>query len=163
MDAAKFELANLELDRRNTVIYAHVDGIVTIGEVKVGDLLEPGKPVVAVAQQVGLRIDLAVPSKDVAHLQVGMPARVRLDAFDYQQYGTVEGTVEFISPDSMVPEGQSTVYYQVKIALDSGEVGRGDLRGQVKIGMTGQGEIVTHRESVLSLLVRKIRQTISLG
>lgn len=163
VDAAWLELANLELEHRQTVIRAHVDGIVTVGEVKVGDHLEPGKPVLAIAQQLGLRIDLAVPSKDVAHLRVGMPARVKLDAFDHQQYGTVEGTVEFISPDSVVPDGQQTPYYQVKIVLPNGQVGRGDLRGQVKIGMTGQGEIVTGRQSVLSLLVKRIRQTISLG
>ena len=42
-------------------------------------------------------------------------------------------------------------------------MGRGAYRGQVKLGMAGQVEIVTGRESLLSLLVKKIRQTISLG
>jgi hypothetical protein len=42
-------------------------------------------------------------------------------------------------------------------------VGRGELRGLVRLGMTGQTEIITGRESLLSLLFRQIRQTISLG
>jgi hypothetical protein len=51
----------------------------------------------------------------------------------------------------------------VRIELDGGEVGRGPWQGRVKLGMAGQAEIVTDRESLLSLLVRKIRQSISLG
>ena len=34
-----------------------------------------------------------------------MPARIKLDAYNYQQYGTVDGTVCFLSPDSGVSEG----------------------------------------------------------
>jgi hypothetical protein len=51
----------------------------------------------------------------------------------------------------------------VKIALDGDQVGRGDLRGRIQIGMTGQVEIITEQESVLSLLLKKVRQSVSLG
>jgi hypothetical protein len=92
-----------------------------------------------------------------------MPTRIKLDAYDYQQYGTAAGTVVFISPDSGVLEGNSTATYLVRIALAAEEVGRGDLRGRVKLGMAGQAEIVTEQESLLALLMKKIHQTISLG
>jgi len=92
-----------------------------------------------------------------------MPVRVRLDAYDYQRYGTVSGRVCFISADSGVPEGKQAAVYVVRVELDADEVGRADLRGRVKLGMAGQAEIVTGRESLLSLLTKKIRQTISLG
>jgi len=41
--------------------------------------------------------------------------------------------------------------------------GRGAIRGRVKLVMAGQAEIVMPREGPLSLLVRQIRQPISLG
>lgn len=166
VDVAKLTLANLELERERTVIRAHTDGVVTAGDIKVGDIVQAGKPVVAIAQQRGFRIDLAVPSEEVGHLSVGMRAKVKLDAYDYQKYGTAEGTVMFISPDSELvegPDGSRRVIYMVKIALEREEVGRGDLRGHIKLGMSGLAEIVTGRESVLSLMLKKIRQTISLG
>jgi HlyD family secretion protein/adhesin transport system membrane fusion protein len=97
------------------------------------------------------------------HVEVGMPVRMRLDAYDYQRYGTVPGTVEYISADSTVKREDGSVYYLVKVDVDAREVGRGDLRGAIKLGLSGQAEILTGRESVLSLLVRKIRRTISLG
>ena len=43
------------------------------------------------------------------------------------------------------------------------EVGRGAWHGRVKLGMAGQAEIVTERESLLRLLLRRIRQSMSLG
>jgi multidrug resistance efflux pump len=163
VEAARKDLANLKLERKQAVICAPLTGVVTTGELKVGDYLEPGKQVVEIAEQKGFRFELQVPTEEIAHLRVGMPARVRLNAFDYQRYGTLEGTVCFISPDSKVEQGQKTATYLVRIELKGDEVGQGEFRGKVKLGMAGQGEIVTSQESILSLLVKKIRQTISLG
>ena len=39
--------------------------------------------------------------------------------------------------------------YTVRIAVPRDEVGRGAYRGRVKLGMAGQAEIVTGRESLL--------------
>lgn len=163
VEGLRIELANLRLEREQAVIRAPMDGIVTIGDVKVGDILERGKPVVEIAQQQGFRFEVAVPSEDVGHLRLGMPARIKLDAYDYQRYGTAAGMVVFIAPDSTVPTGQGTVTFLVKIELERDELGRGDFRGRVKLGMTGQVDIVTGQESILALLVKQLRQTISLG
>jgi len=163
VEAIQIELANLELERQQAIIRAPIDGIVTTGDVKVGDLLERGKSVVEIASQQGFRFEAAVPSEEVGYLRMGMPARIKLDAYDYQRYGTVAGTVVFIAPDSGVPAGQHTVTYLVKIQLAEEELGRGESHGRVKLGMAGQAEIVTGQERLLTLLVKKIRQTISLG
>ena len=103
VEAFQIELANLKLEREQAVIRAPVNGIVTVGDVKLGDVLERGKPAVEIAEQAGFRFEAAVPTEEVGHLRVGMPARIKLDAYDYQRYGTVAGTVVFISPDSGVP------------------------------------------------------------
>jgi HlyD family secretion protein len=163
LEAARLELANLDLELRQAELRAPLDGVITAGDVKVGDLLASGKPVVEIAEQKGFLFEVMVPTDEVGRLQVGMPARIKLDAFDYQKYGVLEGTVCFISPDSGVAEGQRAPAYLVRIELAGEEVGRGDLRGRVKLGMAGQAEIVTGEEGLLSLLLKKIRQSISLG
>jgi multidrug efflux pump subunit AcrA (membrane-fusion protein) len=163
VEAARIELTSLELERQQAAVLSPLDGVVTAGEVKVGDVLEPGKPVLEIAEQQGFLFEALVPSEEVGHLKAGMPARIKLDAYDYQRYGTLPGEVVFLSPDSEVVEGQRPAVYLVKIAVAGDEVGRGDLRGQVKLGMAGQAEIVTGQESVLSLLIKRIRQSVSLG
>jgi multidrug efflux pump subunit AcrA (membrane-fusion protein) len=161
--ALRLELANLTLERQQALIRAPMDGLVIAGDVKVGEFLTYGKTVMEIAAQQGFRFEVAVPSEEVSHLQVGMPARVKLDAYDYQRYGTAAGTVAFIAPDSGVSGGQPGAVYLVKIQLTGEEIGMRDYRGRIKLGMTGQAEIVTGQERLLSLLAKKIRQTISLG
>jgi hypothetical protein len=86
--------------------------------------------------------------------------------------------VSYLSPDSRLPrEGdggpgalaatpasrRSPAAYLVRVEMHADEVGRGELHGAVKLGLGGTAEIVTDRESVLMIFLRKIRQTISLG
>src|SRR5262249_53909992 len=102
---------------------------------------------------------------------------IKLDAYDYQKYGVLAGTVTYLSPDSRVAdkldagtESESRVKartapagFIVRVELHADEVGRGELRGRVKLGLSGTAEIVTGRESVLAILVKRIRKSISLG
>jgi hypothetical protein len=53
--------------------------------------------------------------------------------------------------------------YTVRIALDGDQVGRGNLGGNVRLGMAGQVEILTGQECLLGLLLKRIRRAISLG
>jgi hemolysin D len=163
VDAARIELTKLGREREQAVIRAPVGGVVTAGDVKAGDILERGKPVAEIAGQGGFLFEARVANEEVGRLRAGLPARVKVDAFDYQKYGTLGGTVCYVAPDATVQEGQRAATYLVRIEVSGGAVGRGDLRGRVKLGMSGQAEIVTGRESLLSLLVRKIHQSISLG
>jgi multidrug efflux pump subunit AcrA (membrane-fusion protein) len=162
VEAARKELDNLRWERDEAAVPAPAAGVVVSGDLKEGDILDAGRVVAEIAVQEGFRFEATVPSEEVGHLRVGMPVRVKLDPFDYQRYGTLGGTVCFLSEDSKVVEQRGTIY-TVKAELDGDEVGYGDLRGRVKLGMTGRAEIVTGKESVLALLVRKVRQTISLG
>jgi hypothetical protein len=61
------------------------------------------------------------------------------------------------------PFGGRMALHGVRIALPRGQIGRGTRRGRVKLSMTGQAEIITGTERTLTLLLRRIRQSISLG
>jgi HlyD family secretion protein len=167
--AARREFANLELALKQSVIYAPIDGVVVTGQLKVGDIVEPGKPIAEIAQE-NLRFEAVVSGGDVGDLRVGMPVRVKFDAYDYQDYGTLAGTVSYIAPDSQVAKQTDSaeaptapLAYLVRITLADDEVGRGDNRGKIKLGLGGVAEIVTGHESLLSILVKKVRHKISLG
>jgi HlyD family secretion protein len=176
-EAASNELANLNLQRAEAVMRSPLDGVIVAGRIQPGDVLEPGKPVLEIAPQRGYLFEAAVPSEDVGNLRVGMPVQIKFDAFDYQKYGVLPGKVVYLSPDSKLSEtggaapqsAESSAVrghppaYLVRIELHAQEVGRGELRGPVKLGLGGTAEIVTGRESLLAILVKRIRQTISLG
>lgn len=170
IEAANLDLDRLMLQRDQAQITAPVDGVVISREFKVGDVIDPGEPVVAIAQGGGLRMDVELTSQDVGHIREGMAVRVKFDAYDYQQFGTLAGQVVFVSPDSRISEGAGVgspqpgvPAYTIRVALDRDEVRRGNERGEVKLGMTGQVEIITGHERLLTVLLRKIRRTISLS
>lgn len=172
VQSARLELASLTTQRQHAVLRAPVDGVVAWSDVKVGELVPQGKVILEVAEERGFMFEAVVPSEEIGHLKVGMPARVKLDAFDYQKYGAATGTVQFISPDSGVAQppagaaagkaGQSP-FYIVRIALEGDQLSRDRFPGKIKLGMAGHVEIVTDQETLLTLLVRKVRRSISLG
>lgn len=159
--AEEKDIENLELERDHSIVRSPLYGVVTAGELKVGDLVEAGKSVLTIARQEGFRVDVPIASGDVGAVRVGSRARIRLEAYDYQKYGTLAGTVVSLSPDSTVQDGR--VYYLARIALEGAEVARGELRGPLKFGMTGLVEIVAGRERLLAVLVGKIRHAVSLN
>jgi multidrug resistance efflux pump len=166
IEAADKDLANLQLEHERATLRAPIDGIVTKGRFRVGDLIESSKPVFEIAAEQGFCFEATVASEDVGLLREQMSGRVKFDAYDYQRYGTLGGKVTFISPDSILPGEQSAPrgpVYLVRVLLDGDRVARGDLCGQVKLGMAGRVEIVTGRQSILATLVKRIRSSISLG
>jgi len=68
--AARVELANLELERKQSILVAPLDGIVTAGDVKVGDIIEAGKTVVESPSRTASRFEAFVQTEDVAHLHL---------------------------------------------------------------------------------------------
>jgi HlyD family secretion protein len=173
-EAVQRDLANLEMQRSDAVLLAPFDGIIVSGRVRVGDMLEAGKPVYELAQQQSSCFEAVVSAEDVGQLTVGLPVRIRFDAYDYQQYGTLNGTVLFISPDSKPIESgkqsdrglvaaEKTAAFSIRVQLHSEKIGyQGAIRVPVKLGLTGTAEIITDNESLLNVLLKHIRRTISL-
>lgn len=157
------ELSNLHLQIEKTIVLAPIDGIVTAGNVKVGDILPEGEPVAEIAENRRVVFEASVANQDMAQLKPGMPVQIRFDAYDQQTYGIMTGRVEYISPDSRVSPSEqgSRAVYGVKVAMDGTGFSSGHPDAEVKLGMTGTAEIVTDRQSLLHVLARQMRRTIS--
>ncbi|MBX9791095.1 MAG: HlyD family secretion protein [Pirellulales bacterium] len=186
-ETAGKELSDLERQLQQAVLRSPIDGIVTKGKYHVGDVVPSGAPVYEVAARDGFCFESLITSEDVGLLREGLPSRVKFDAYDYQLYGSLGGNVSFISPDTqpavaLAPENatsggalatmsrtgqrQSTgpgVTYRVRVSLAGDQVGKGLYQGAVKLGMAGKVEIVTDRRTILSILFKRIRSSISLG
>jgi len=160
--AVEKELATRKYERQHAELRSPINGVVVAGDAKVGDMLKRGQTVFEIAREDSLRFDAQVSTEDVGDLHEGMPVNLKLDAYNFQKFGTLGGTVCYISPDSQLSGATAgaKAYYQVKIELDDTQIGRDDLVGQVKLGMAGVAEIVTGRESLLSIFSQQMRSTI---
>ncbi|MDP6958796.1 MAG: HlyD family efflux transporter periplasmic adaptor subunit, partial [Planctomycetota bacterium] len=160
IESAEKILKNLELDKSHMEIRAPMNGTITQCGGHKGEIVQRGDSLMVISQQSGMQMEAYVESRDAGLIKTGMKTKIRLEAFDYQKYGTLGGTIVFISPDSNVNEGK--VIYSIRIDLDREEIGFGALQGKVKLGMVGTAEIVTGKETILSIVFRKFRKKIDI-
>jgi multidrug resistance efflux pump len=164
VEAAEHVVANARLELARAFIHADAAGTVSAVMVGADDPVQAGQGLFTIVPAGGVRIDAAVGAADIAELRLGMRARVRLDAFDWQRYGTIGGTIAQIGTDAEMvgPSGNQVPIYVVRIEVDAEQIGRGTDLGTLKLGMTGMVEIVTGSDNLLSLLFGRIRQAVSL-
>jgi membrane fusion protein, adhesin transport system len=133
----------------------------------IGGVLRPGEELL---QIVPLGDDLIIETKvrpaDIGFLRKGQEASVKIDAFDYTIYGGLDGTVAYISPDSLKEEnprqGVDQEYYRVQIQVANSEFKKAKGRVmEIQPGMTATVEIKTGSNTVLRYLTKPVTKTFS--
>ena len=90
---------------------------------------------------------------DRAHLRRGLPARVRVGAYDYATYGTFEGHVTDVSADTLTDE-RGVRYYRVNVEVDvSTLTSRVRQPGVLMPGMAASADISVGKRTILSYIL----------
>ncbi len=153
------EISGAELSLRHTTITTPVDGVVTALDVRSpGAVLEAGQTIASVAPAgARLVVEAQVPNKDIAFIEKGLPVRLKFDAFPFQDYGTLDGTVIEVSPDAQVDKELGS-FYKVTIAPRKAEIMAKGKSMPLRPGLAVTAEIITERKSILSLILEPFRK-----
>lgn len=152
-------------DRRyalaQTQLAAPVDGVVKYLRVTtVGGVLRAGDELMQISPTDGESLlELKVNPADIAQLRTGMPANIRLDAYDYAIYGSVQGELVYISSDTLQeqgPNGQSQTYYRARVRVLPTAANPKLQPIVLKPGLTATVDILTGQRSVLNYLMKPI-------
>lgn len=152
-------------DRRyalaQTQLAAPVDGVVKYLRVTtVGGVLRAGDELMQISPTDGESLlELKVNPADIAQLRTGMPANIRLDAYDYAIYGSVQGELVYISSDTLQeqgPNGQSQTYYRARVRVLPTAANPKLQPIVLKPGLTATVDILTGHRSVLNYLMKPI-------
>jgi len=149
------QLSGLIVQRERMVVRSPCDGVVIRSAAVRGKYVEPGDVLVWVCRGDGLRFDGLVATGNAGKLRVGMSAKVRIDAFESQDYGWAPGVVEYIAPDSRA-DSNGVLSYLVSIRLEETSIGPASNRRPLRIGMGGVADVVTDRDRILAWLARKV-------
>ncbi len=143
---------------RNMVVRAPVDGIVQeLAVTTPGQSVGSNQPIMKlVPTGGGLVIQARVDNQDVGYVEVGQAARVKVRAFDYLRYGTLDGRVERIAADATVDRDSRTFPYRIIVHTDEAELGGGDHRFAVVPGMLVDVDLQVGKRSILSYLTDRI-------
>ncbi len=119
----------------------------------VGGVIQPGKEVMEVVPtDDALVIETKVQIKDIAFLRPNQPAIVKLTAYDYTVYGTLDGVVEEISANSTVDD-KGNAYYIVRVRTLKNSLG---AELPIIAGMQAQVDILTGKKTILSYLLKPV-------
>ena len=105
---------------RRAVLKSPVSGVINkINVATIGEVIPAGASIVEIVPlDDKLLIETRIRPQDVAFIQPGAKANIRLSAYDYTKYGTLSGVVERIGADTITDENRET-FYQVIVSTDS--------------------------------------------
>lgn len=137
-------------------IKAQIDGTVQgLKGVQPGNVVGSGEVIGEISPEGGLLAEAYVLPKDIALIRTGQKVKMQVEAFNYHEWGDVEGVVESISPDVFTTEGQP--YFKVRCRLDKTQLQLNNgYAGQLKKGMTIQARFKIARRSLFQLLSDKV-------
>ena len=156
---AETELRAAQTRLKQTSLYAPVAGTITSLKVhNSGEVTQPGQTIAEISPAgAPLVLSALLSSREAGLVQKGMSVQIKLDAFPYQDYGLISGTVSSISPDVEVQEKLGAVY-QVEIALDRHSVTHDHQTIPFKAGQTANAEIIVRQQRIIEVLLEPIRQ-----
>lgn len=154
-----------------TELHAPADAVVRrIQLTTPGAKVKPGDVVMELLPtDSALIVEAKIRPADVAFVRVGLPATVKLDAYDYSIYGTLHGKVSYISPDALSEDSRTgeQFYYRAHITIDESELAKvnslhsGQKKIHIQAGMTASVDIRTGVRTVLHYLSKPITKTFS--
>ena len=175
--------------RQYQELRAPVDGVVQqLAVTTVGGIVQPAQPLMVIVPCSGgaakiascnanITVEAFVQNKDIGFVKTGQRVAVKLEAFNFTDYGLIEGTVIDISRDaidqSQEPVGsvkdengrtiQPGLVYAAKIVLACAakDPARHPLCDRIQPGMAVQAEIKTGRRRIIQYLLSPISQALN--
>jgi membrane fusion protein, adhesin transport system len=143
---------------RNMVVRAPVNGVVQeLAVTTPGQSVGSNQPIMKVVPTGGgLVIEARVDNQDVGYVRVGQDATVKVRAFDFLRYGTLDGRVERVAADASVDPDSGTYPYRIIVRTEKADLGAGEHRLAVVPGMIVDVDLRVGERTILSYLTDRI-------
>ncbi|MBE9104350.1 HlyD family efflux transporter periplasmic adaptor subunit [Nostoc cf. edaphicum LEGE 07299] len=153
----KSQLISTRLQIQQRVVRSPINGVIfELPTTKPGAVVQVGQRIAQIAPtKTDFVLRANMPNQDSGFLKVGMPVKVKFDAYPFQEYGIVQGKVTWISPDSKVsqtPQGNIETY-ELEIILDQQYVQSGNKRIPLGAGQTANAEVIIRQRRVIDFVL----------
>ncbi|MGK7935563.1 MAG: HlyD family efflux transporter periplasmic adaptor subunit [Xenococcaceae cyanobacterium] len=151
------QLIALELQLKQRVFKSPVDGIIfELPITEAGAVVQPGEMLVQIAPK-GTTMVLRgeMPAPESGFIEIGMPVKLKFDAYPFQDYGVVEGRLNWISPDSKLqetPQGAIEVF-EIEVAIEETPLQNSTSTMPLTPGQTANAEILIRQRKVIDFVL----------
>ncbi len=116
----------------------------------VGGVVRGGDPIAEIVPvDKVVMVEAQIAPKDRGHVWPGLPASIKVSAYDSAIYGGLEGKVIDVSAD-VVQNAKGDAYYRVRLSADTTSFGEGK---PVIPGMTAEVNINSGRQTILDYIL----------
>ena len=183
ISAHQFKLNERKSLLDHSTLTSPVDGIVKVLRINtVGGVLRAGDELMHISPSTGgYIVEAKINPSDIGELRIGQPVSLKLDAFDYSVYGMLNGTLSYISSDTLTDSnasGAAQAFYRVQVQIDldmpsetvhtldsaeflSNQASHPLRLSDLKPGMTTTLDIRTRSRSVLQYLAKPVQKAFS--
>jgi hemolysin D len=140
----------------------------------IGGVVQPAQAIMVIVPDEAMAVvEAQILNKDIGFIREGQPVRVKLEAFNFTDYGIIPGVVESISRDAidMSQPGQQTsrdsngrpvqqgLVYAARIRLSQSTIRVRGRDQSIGPGLAVQAEIKTGERRIIDYLLSPIAQT----
>ena len=121
-----------------------------------GEVVPPGESILRVVPVGGdLVAEVRIKPQDIADVNLGDKAAIKVSAFDFTRYGKLEGEVASISPTTFETEDHQ-LFYKAVIQLDRKRSAAFAPYTRLQPGMTVDADIISGSKSLLRYLLKPV-------
>lgn len=159
------ELIKNKLEKSNLLVKSPVDGVVlNLPTVTVGSLINKGESIVTLVRAgLPLVLEIDVDPKDASDLFLGNPVSVKIDALPFQQFGDVQGSLVYLSDDTVQEslQGESGAFYRGRVNVeDSALVGLPE-EFDLTPGMLASADLKVGKRRLITYFTNPILKSLS--
>lgn len=156
LNAALAEVRNkrIQIEKMKQILKSPTDGYV--GQIFVhteGGVVQPAEKILSIVpKDAKLQVKAMVFNQDIGFVKTSMPVTIKLDTYNFQKYGTLEGVVKVVSPNSIQDEKLGSVF-ETYIDLKSTELMVEGKKEKIKIGMSTTNEIKIGKRRIIEFFI----------
>jgi hemolysin D len=157
--AARIKFENIDKDNFLQIL-APVSGVVTdLTSTQTGDKVQANAPLGGIAPSRSRSVvKVEIAENDRAFLHEGLPVKLKFNAFPYQRYGAIDGTLEYVSPATKPSSATKLPVYEARISLERDYYQVAGTRYPLRYGMTAAVEIIVRERRLIDLALDPFRQ-----
>jgi hemolysin D len=119
----------------------------------IGGVVTPAQELMLIVpDEESLEVEALLENKDIGFVEEGQQAEVKIDAFPFTKYGTIDGTLTDISNDAVVDEAKGLVF-KTQVALNRSVMRIGKRQVKLTPGMSVVVEVKTGTRRVIEFFL----------
>lgn len=122
-----------------------------------GSNIQAGTSLAVISPDSTLYAEVYVSPRNIGYIHMGMPVKIQIGSFNYNEWGSISGEVTEISSDFLTDASGNSAYYKVKCNMVKDHlIRKNGAKGVLKKGMTVSSHFMITRRSLFDLLYQKM-------